>query len=111
MATSVTRSSWMANVSLVLATVVHATQGQGSVLSVWVTRRGGVVSAVRVATGDFPTRDVNRAVVRRLVRWRMSAMSLPGSVSAKPATADEGVTSVIVATETWTLIVRRASVM
>lgn len=53
------------------------------------------MSAVRVATGDFPTRDVNRAVVRRLVRWRMSAMSLPGSVSAKPATADEGVTSVM----------------
>lgn len=59
------------------------------------TRKDGVASGARVATGDCLTRDVNRAVVRKLVPWRMCVMSLRASASARPATADEGVTSVM----------------
>lgn len=53
------------------------------------------MSAVKVATGGFPTRDANHAVVRKLVLWRMSATSLRDSASARLATVDEGVTSVM----------------
>lgn len=53
------------------------------------------MSGARVATGDCLMRDVNLAVVRKLVPWRMCVMSSRASVSARPGTADEGVTSVM----------------